>query len=548
MATGGAVNRRKFLLASAGAAAGAAYVWRRGRTAAPSITGTMAGPSVDLGHLLRDGGIPEPTDERQVPVVIVGGGVSGLSAGWKLQKAGLTDFEILELESEVGGNSRYGENRVTPFPWGAHYLPLPTEESRIVRELLEELGVIEGYTPDGQPIYQERALCFAPQERLYMHGRWQDGLMPVVGITSRDRDQYERFREIIDHYTHYQGADGRKAFAIPMTFSSRDPELLALDQLSMRDFLFQHDLVSEPLHWYVNYACRDDYGCTSSDVSAWIGLHYFASRDSSGFEHVQVLTWPEGNGWIVRQLHRKLEDQIVTGALVCRLENHDSGVRVEVYYPQENRTETIRADQVIYACPQFLTPYLFAGLSDERTSLVRQFEYAPWLVANMTLRDFPAPDRRRTPLAWDNVIYDSPSLGYVVATHQSVRTHLKETVFTYYYPLSDGAPADERKRLLDTSWETWVNMMLTDLSRPHPDISDLVRQVDIFRWGHAMVRPRPGFVWGEARRRVARTCGQIHFAHSDLSGFSIFEEAQYRGVAAAEQVLTALQVPFTSSL
>jgi hypothetical protein len=91
-------------------------------------------------------------------------------------------------------------------------------------------------------------------------------------------------------------------------------------------------------------------------------------------------------------------------------------------------------------------------------------------------------------------------------------------------------------------------MMLTDLSRPHPDISDLVRQVDIFRWGHAMVRPRPGFVWGEARRRVAKAYGQIHFAHSDLSGFSIFEEAQYRGVAAAEQVLTALQVPFTSSI
>jgi len=542
------MNRRTFLLTSAGAAAGAAYVWHRGRPSDLPITGTLSGPSVDLGHLLRDGGIPEPTTERRIPVAILGGGISGLSAGWKLQKAGFTDFEVLEMESDVGGNSRFGENRVTPYPWGAHYLPLPTEESRAVRELLEELGVIEGYTQDGQPVYQERALCFAPQERLFIHGRWQEGLMPVVGITARDQEQYGQFREMITHYTDLRGADGRKAFAIPMAFSSQDPALLALDQGSMRDFLIQQGLDSKALHWYVNYACRDDYGCTSADVSAWIGLHYFASRDSSGFENIQVLTWPEGNGWIVRQLRQKLTDRLVTGAMVTRLEHRSDLVQIDVHYPQENRTETIKADRVIYACPQFLTPYLIADLPDERKAQVRQFEYAPWLVANITLKAFPAPDRRRMPLAWDNVIYDSPSLGYVVATHQSVRTHQKETVFTYYYPLSDGAPADERKRLLDTSWETWVQMILSDLSRPHPEIGELIRQVDIFRWGHGMVRPRPGFVWSEARRNVAAAHGQIHFAHSDLSGFSIFEEAQYRGVAAAEQVLDALKVPFTSSV
>lgn len=541
------MNRRTFLLTSAGAAAGAAYIWHRGG-AEPPITGSLVGPSVDVGHLLRNGGIPEPKDERRVPVLIVGGGISGLSAGWKLQKAGLTDFEILELEPEVGGNARSGENSVTPYPWGAHYLPLPTRESRAVRELLEELDVIEGYTAAGEPIYQERALCFAPQERLYMHGRWQEGLMPAVGITAEDHEQYRRFRDIVDRYTHHHGTDGRKAFAIPMAFSSRDPDLMALDQLSMQDFLLQQGLDSKPLHWYVDYACRDDYGCRSSVVSAWIGLHYFASRDSSGFDNVQVLTWPEGNGWIVGRFRDRLAGRIVTDALVYRLENQEDNVRVDVFYPSENRAESIRAEKVIYACPQFLAPYLIADLPDARKESIRQFDYAPWMVANLTLRDFPAPDRRRTPIAWDNVIYDSVSLGYVVATHQSVRTHLKETVFTYYYPLSDGTPADERQRLLDTPWRTWVDMMLTDLSRPHPDIGDLVRQVDIFRWAHAMVRPQPGFVWGEARRRAADVHGRIHFAHADLSGYSIFEEAQYRGVAAAEQVLTDLRVSFVSSI
>jgi hypothetical protein len=76
----------------------------------------------------------------------------------------------------------------------------------------------------------------------------------------------------------------------------------------------------------------------------------------------------------------------------------------------------------------------------------------------------------------------------------------------------------------------------------------LITRLDIFRWGHAMVQPRVGFMWGEARKRATQPQGNIYFAHSDLSGFSLFEEAQYRGVLAAERVLAKLGVPFSSSL
>jgi len=54
-----------------------------------------------------------------------------------------------------------------------------------------------------------------------------------------------------------------------------------------------------------------------------------------------------------------------------------------------------------------------------------------------------------------------------------------------------------------------------------------------------MVRPRPGFVWGAARQAAARPRGGIHFAHSDLSGVALFEEALDQGVRAAEEVLAA---------
>ena len=49
----------------------------------------------------------------------------------------------------------------------------------------------------------------------------------------------------------------------------------------------------------MNYACRDDYGAMASDTSAWAGIHYFSSREP---EEKGPLTWPEGNGWIAKQL------------------------------------------------------------------------------------------------------------------------------------------------------------------------------------------------------------------------------------------------------
>lgn len=542
------MNRRQFLIATAGAAAGSFYSCTP-HGPAKGFAGEILGASHNIGHLLRENQLPRPATERKLPVVIVGGGMAGLSAGWKLKKAGFHEFEILELEPECGGNSRFGENQVTPYPWGAHYVPLPTPESKAVRELFAELGIIQGYTPGGEPVCQEKYLCFSPQERLYRYGRWQEGLLPLLAVSKKDLEQYDRFRELVAGYRARRGHDGRKAFAIPMEFSSRDRQFLELDRMSMREFLAARGLDSAPLHWYVNYACRDDYGTQYSEVSAWAGLHYFASRsgrDDEGIEDSVVLTWPEGNGWIVRRLRSQLSAHLKTNALVFSIMPGRHSVLVDYFEVRRRHSVRLEAAQVIFACPRQFARYLLAN-SKEGQQGIEAFEYAPWMVANLSLREFPG-ERPGASLAWDNVIYDSPSLGYVVATHQSLRTHIRETVFTYYYPLVAAPACEQRKRLLETSWETWSQFIVNDLAKPHPDIERLITRLDIFRWGHAMVRPRPGFLWGLERAQAAQRAGQVHFAHSDLSGFSIFEEAQYRGVLAAERVLNALRIPFTSSL
>ena len=156
-------------------------------------------------------------------------------------------------------------------------------------------------------------------------------------------------------------------------------------------------------------------------------------------------------------------------------------------------------------------------------------------MANLTLSE-PPYLHHGAPLCWDNVLYDSASLGYVVATHQGLQSQPGPTVLTWYLPLTRGDTREARKSLLTTAREHWVEAALADLAKPHPEIHEIVQRVDVFANGHGMVLPLPGTIWGEERRRVTASRRRLHFAHADASGLSLFEEANYRGVAAAEGI------------
>jgi hypothetical protein len=191
-----------------------------------------------------------------------------------------------------------------------------------------------------------------------------------------------------------------------------------------------------------------------------------------------------------------------------------------------------RCDAVIWAAPTFLARHVVEGAP------AVAWRYAPWMVSNLTLDQRPerAPDEAEE--AWDNVIADSPALGYVVATHQALRVAPEpRTVWTHYWALADEPPVAARRRLLAADWRACAEAVLADLERAHPDIRSRVSRVDVLRYGHAMPRPEPGFLaahrpWWDAPRDT-----RVLWANSDVSGLSLFEEAQYRGVRAAEQAM-----------
>jgi len=472
------------------------------------IQGRLLGASAALGHRLRSGDFPAPTRRQEVRVAILGGGIAGLTAAWHLVRHGVQDVWLYELEPALGGNSRAQTYPESPAPWAAHYLPVPTEESSAVRELLTEVGVTED------------DLCHDPEERLFYAGRWEDGLYPRSGASAEDLRQLESFQKHVEEWQAWRDKAGRKAFAIPVERSS--PELAALDRESMADYLDRHGWTSPRLRWWVEYGCRDDYGSLLADTSAWAGLHYFASRPGGG-----QYVWPEGNARLARHLRAPLGDRASTGSLVFRATPEGKALVL-----QGDEVVEVVAERLIYALPSFTRPFV---VGEEREPALT---YAPWAVANVVL-DRQPPELRshyHRPLSWDNVIYDSPSLGYVVATHQTLRTAAHPTVLTWYRPF----PLEARRELLERRWESFKDEVLGELERVHPGVSAQVRRLDVMVLGHAMIRPSPGLIWGDALPRLRVPRGRLHFAHSDLSGISIFEEAFYQGLRAAGEVLAQL--------
>jgi hypothetical protein len=535
------MERRSFLMlaGAAGAAAAGGFAYRRMRM----IETTVHSPGQAEGHHLRDRkALPAPSQVIDTDIVILGSGIAGLTAAWKMGKAGKHDF-LLVNGPQRHGNAAGGHFGDLAFPTGGHYLPLPSPESTHVREILFDLGIIQRNPFAERPYYDERFVLHGPEERLLRNGRWQDGFLPTEGVPGWELEQQRRFFAEVERLRATRGSDGRRVFVFPTALSSRDPRWQALDGITLKQWLEQNGYTAPTLHWYLNYCCRDDYGTRYDKVSAWAGLHYYCSRwgraENAG--NGAWLTWPGGMAPVAQLLDERAGGQRADGTAVS-LKNTGKGVEALCFSLHNGvaRTFLVRARKAICAMPTYVAARVVDNIAQYGFDAKRHAPvYAPWMVANFLMRDFPL-ERPDAPLSWDNVVYQEPGLGYVVSTHQDIRQRPPEkTVFSAYVALSDRTPEQARKWLLRATPEQLLDLASVDLRTAYGrHFAPCVERVDITLRGHAMAAPLPGFRSNAGMAALRDADGPILFAHADLSGFSVFEEAAWSGWQAAERAMT----------
>ncbi|MCA0326137.1 MAG: FAD-dependent oxidoreductase [Proteobacteria bacterium] len=532
--------KRRSLLLSAAALAASGCAPRD----LDAIEGGFNGIAHERGHRLR---VPWPDRApdvvRRTHTVIAGGGVAGLAAARALRLAGHEDFALLELEDSAGGNSRGGAVMGIDCPLGAHYLPVPGDDAQAVQDLLEELGLRRRVA--GRWQLDERHLCHSPQERLFFRGQWQDGLLPLQDVGAATLAQYRRFAAAV------RAAQSAAHYAIPVWKSAFVGVQFTQDAMTFEAWLGAEGLNDPQLLWYLDYCCRDDFGAGLGAVSAWAGLHYFASRhgfhapgEGAADDESGLFTWPQGNGWLSAQLAAPLGDRLHPQRVVGRIDVGRHGVTVDVLDVTTDRLERWQAQQAVVALPVRVAARVLPAPPAALRARAAALRTAPWLVANLRLAA-PLQDRPGAAPAWDNVLYGSVGLGYVDAMHQSLQPVPGPTVLTWYRALGDEPRG--RAELLERPWTHWRDQLLAELAVPHPDLPAKLLRMELTRYGHAMAVPVPSTLRQLADLRSAvppaprrapvpalrfADAPRLAFAHSDWSGYSVFEEAFTLGHAA----------------
>jgi protoporphyrinogen oxidase len=540
MRTDNQLSRRLFLRQSGGSLlAGSVAAASVGLSACDGpnpwdrVVVTIDRPGFKLGHQMRELSYPQKIDTSQrCQVLVVGSGVAGLTAVWNLQRQGVKDIVLLDGPEFMGNaaSHRFATGQVGPT--GSHYLPLPSIESRHVREILKEMGVFSGQIGASRPSYDESVLVHAPSERLLRAAQWESSLVPHLGLDATATAQQNQFFELTKQLSNTTGQDGKRIFVVPIALASRDPTWLTLDNVNFKAWLDQMKFSDPSLLWYLDYCCRDEFGSGIEQVSAWAGLHYFASRagHASNAEDGAVLTWPDGLATVARFLADGFKGRRLSASALA-LRRNNEGAQVIALNHASGAQFAIQASTVVLATPLHITaridPEIGLAFADWRTQLPI---HVPWVVANFQMRRRPS-EKSGAGLSWDNVVYDSPALGFVNASQQLIRVdEFAAPTLTSYCALNT-APADQaRQWCANASDEELIEVAAQDLVHAYgPRFWRHVQAVHVTVRAHGMPSPWPGFLHKPLLNQLRQPLGRVWYANADLSGYSVFEEASWWG-------------------
>lgn len=543
-------------------------------------------PSVfDISHWLRDkrlrfesgtvtlapgcdafeGAFPIFDDGEQFDVIVIGGGLAGLSAAFHLlRERPRSRILLLEAGPYLGGNA--GRDDAPPLPVPAStagaYGAAPGTES--LRAFYRAIGVDWNAHAIDDPVSSYYFDDHTPGVRPG-RGGWNIDTFEA-GLT---RAPYEK--RVVDDLARTRQAirvladDGGLADP-PDESAERYDDLSAM---SLKHYL-ENVLSCDPAvtDFYTVYTLTA-FGGAAHQVNA----HSASSFLTGEFTRHGLFTFPGGTSELARRVQRWLAaSQTKDGARPPRIELNATALRIDphssasragagVVYFQDQKFRRVAAKKIIVAAPPQSARHLVEHFSDDaRKTAWSEFYAAPLVTANVALRS-------AAPLLDLGLGYSQSWWGgrhfvnYIVAdwADGGHKVADRPTVLTFYggceAPLDE--LANERVKLLHTPFSDYEESLRSDLARlmrgAKFDFDRDVSAVFLYRWGHSMLRPPPNWLFGEVRgpdgrldrskapRRIAcAPLGPVLFAGQHVEGTPSVESAIGSGYRAAVRALADL--------
>ena len=411
--------------------------------------------------------------------------------------------------------------------------------------LLEEAGVLEGFDAKGEPVFAEAAPGAQPRGAPLRLGQWWEGLYLHAGASPEDVRQYHAFFArggplggLAMRRPRPQGLQPSPDPAAPTHprcgpwTASASPQWLDAAR---------PDLAAAALaRWTTPAGTTTVPGLDTT--SAWAGLFYFAARKTRARRgDAAPAHLARGQRVPGEPPPGRCGDRCAAAVLATAIRQEKDGTPGAGLGCRNQRAPGLAGparDLRRAAC--IMARRVIPGLAEARPAAAFFQEFLPsaWLVANLTLRE-RAP--RSAPSPWPGTTCSGTARPWAT---WSPPTRACATTAPRCGPTTTPSPAPTARgagsACRRSAWPACVRLILEDL-RPGPPGSGRPAspRLDVMRWGHAMVRPAPGFMWSRLPGAGPEPFGHIHFAHSDLCGFALFEEAQDHGLRAAEEVLAA---------
>ncbi len=444
-------------------------------------------------HQVRDGKVfTRPPVSARHDVVIVGGGVSGLTAAYRLRHR---DFLLLEKEPHWGGNAYGMEYEGSIYATGSAFLTKDEHAYAFSKEIgLEPLPVDNS---DASIIRGELVL-----------DTWGDGLNKLP-YPAPVRESFKKFKK----------------------------EMLAIDvEKGGKEFLdkpfsdFVKGYPEELKQWWDNFG-PSNWGAASEDTAASVAI--FALQDmAEESAKDDRYTWPGGLGAITKKLAEILQphkDRMQTGATTVAVVSEKE--EVQVTYMLGGELKTVAAKAVIMATPKFITRRIVDSLPDKQSDAMHQIRYIPYPVVNLIF-DKPVFNHGYDTWCPGNAFTDVIVADWVIQKQPGYQQ--KFNILSCYTPM----PEENRGYLLNEAGARKVAAnVLSDFQKLMPGLNVDPIEVHIYRRGHPLYMSTPG-LYTQVQPLVRQPLDRVFFANTDSEGP---ESTTNGGILAAQRAVKEVE-------
>ena len=445
--------------------------------------------------------------EAEFDLIVVGGGLSGLSAGY------LSNAErvlVLEQAASFGGNAKsqtWGDVR---YSIGSAY----------ITELSNTDPIYKFYTSLGLDKHWKK---IGEEDEIYFHPK---GVYRK--LQGMDDIQLKKLPEITKKYT------GSLFPELPFSGNSILTRKVfeSLDDYSLIDILkreFNANLSPDLLSYLQAYA-RASFASRAEDLSGYAMLNFLSPE----FE-TSIYCYPGGNSFMARVMEEKLIERkynLKASNPVLSVKNTSDGVEVISYDIPNHRYAKYKAKKAIIASQKFVAKRIVKDISIDQRNAMDSLKYKTYFVANILLKNRPKQ-------SWYDSYFltssDNWASDVVMADYPISPEKRKEySVLTAYMPytsdtkrsevLSKSASPELEKKYF-TELSDMITTEISQLQDKYGFAAKDIHDINITRWGHALVFSGKGMFSRNLFEKASESLGNIFFANQDRIGTPSVESA-----------------------